>query len=69
MEEKGCTCDICNGEKHNTIYLHSRCHIKSPTWTIYNFEENTLTVICAECSKPIGTFKLHDSEKERLNGV
>jgi len=50
-------CEGC-GEDTVHVFLHSRCHIESPTWAVLNQETGELEIICAECRKPICKFKV-----------
>ena len=54
MEEK---CSEC-GENSSKLYLHSICHIESPTWAILDKEKSEIEIICAECNKSIVKFKV-----------
>ena len=44
------------------LYVHSRCHIRSPTWAKYNDDE--LIIECAECGKMIARFLPISEEAE-----
>lgn len=48
-----CSMENCTHEDHGTMYIHSRCHIKSPTWTYFNPETGELVIECAKCKKVI----------------
>lgn len=50
-------CGDC-GEKATIMYMHSQCHMGSPTWTYIDMEKNVAIVICAECNKEIITLAL-----------
>ncbi len=54
MEDKCSTC----GEESSKLYLHSTCHMKSPTWAILDQEKSEVEIVCAECKKPIVKFKV-----------
>lgn len=43
----GCTCS------DEPMIFRSRCHIHAPTWSWYDKEDGTMTVICSECEKVI----------------
>jgi hypothetical protein len=40
--------------------MHSRCHIKEPTWAILDQEKSELEIICSKCEKSITKFKVAD---------
>ena len=40
------------------LYIHSACHLNSPTWAVYRPNADELEIICAECKKHITTFNL-----------
>lgn len=44
-------------------YIHSRCHLKSPTWAVV-LPDNRLRIECAECKKEIVIFELSDGLDE-----
>jgi len=48
-------CEDC-GCTEGPMYLHGRCHPKSPTWTSIH-PDQTLVVECAECGKTVATFR------------
>lgn len=54
-EVAGCDCN------EGPFYLHSKCHMSSPTWVTVHGD--VLTVLCAECDKQIATFKVVQSQK------
>ena len=43
-EHPGCGCG-------GPMYMHGKCHIDAPTWTV--IEGEVARVICAECDRPI----------------
>lgn len=52
-----CQCENCGGET-DKLYLHSRCHIESPTWAILDQKNQEVEIICSECKAPIVKFKV-----------
>ena len=54
MEDK---CTGC-GESSSKLYLHSACHMKTPTWAILDPEKSEVEIVCAECEKPIVKYKI-----------
>lgn len=48
------------GKPQNIMYMHSRCHINSPTWTKVDFDLNQAIIECAECGKEIMRLKLEE---------
>ena len=54
MEEK---CSGC-GEDSSKLYLHSACHMESPTWAILDTEKQEIEIVCAECEKSIVKYKI-----------
>lgn len=49
-------CEECGCE--GKLYLHSRCHVESPTWAVLDQEKSELEIVCAECELPIVKFKV-----------
>lgn len=50
------------------LYIHSNCHIESPTWCYY--KDGVLTVECSVCKLYIASFKaelLDDYNKGKDN--
>lgn len=50
------------------VYIHSDCHIESPTWCSYR--NGILSVECSICKKHITSFKaemLEDNNKGKEN--
>lgn len=47
-----------NGNKPNVLYMHSKCHIKSPTWTKIDFDTNQAIIECAECGEEVVRLRL-----------
>lgn len=46
-ENPNCTHVDCD------LTIHSRCHVKTPTWTKYSKATGVLTIICSLCRKTI----------------
>lgn len=44
-------CGCCDNHKEEPLYLHSCCHPKSPTWTMYH--QGWVKVVCSKCGKPV----------------
>jgi hypothetical protein len=65
-------CKLCD-EEEDWLYLHSACHIESPTWA--RVKGNVLEIVCAECEKLIVQFRVRtdaelfqlDTQKEEIN--
>jgi hypothetical protein len=51
-------CDGCGDE--GSLYLHSRCHIQSPTWAVLSGD--VLTIKCAECEAVVVRFRIVGEE-------
>lgn len=45
-----------NGHASYEMYLHSRCHPRTPTWAVLG--GGFIRIECAECQKEIATFDL-----------
>ena len=54
MECHDCGKDV----EHDRVYLHSKCHVGSPTWAILDQEKSELEIICSVCEKQICRFKV-----------
>jgi hypothetical protein len=67
-----CRCSEC-GEAAQELAIHSKCHVDSPTWAWYDSENDLLHIKCAECERPIATFRLNpkglDEDRAVLHGV
>jgi hypothetical protein len=54
-------CAMCGpGVTHTGLYLHSRCHPTSPTWTVLEQDHPemlSLRVECATCGKLVERFR------------
>jgi hypothetical protein len=50
------------GHESDQLYLHSRCHIKAPTWAVIEYafkpDGTYLRVECSECKALVVRFKL-----------
>lgn len=46
------------GATDQPMYLHSKCHIATPTWAVISADGKTLTIECAACGKEVGTFQV-----------
>jgi ribosomal protein S27E len=51
LQMKGCSNPKCDCHNEGLLFMHSKCHPKSPTQTY--FEDGMLTIMCAECREVI----------------
>lgn len=55
--DEKCDAEGCNHTSdEQPMYLHARCHIRSPLWAI--LYQGKLFMVCAECDAPVKTFDL-----------
>jgi hypothetical protein len=44
------------------LYMYSRCHLSSPTWTKVDFTTHEAVIECAECGTEIARLKLAEAK-------
>ena len=53
----------------SAVYLHSKCHLTSPTWVMVHADGKHATVECAECRQPIAIIELGNEKKARKRAL
>lgn len=59
-----CSMENCDHKDHGPFYFHSRCHMRSPTWTYFNQLTGELVIECAECKKEIARIQPFEFQLE-----
>lgn len=57
-------CCVCGAEE--ALYLHARCHPRSPTWAVLTGD--VLTIECAECQTVVVQFRITGTQPSRAQG-
>jgi phage FluMu protein Com len=52
-------CENCGAD--GSVYLHSKCHPKVPTWAVLSGD--VLTIECAACQKVLARFRVISEEE------
>lgn len=54
-------CDACGDSGVEKLYLHPRCHLRSPLWVEYS--DGIITATCAECGKHVTSIAVASEDK------
>ena len=65
LDQVQCSCGRIACE--DPVFLHSGCHIKSPTWCSYF--DGVLTVRCAECKKIVAEIAVAKKESDAYDNA
>jgi len=49
----------CSAKSAEPFYLHSRCHVSSPTWAIY--QNGSLWITCSQCGDVVAVIQVAES--------
>jgi|GEM_PF-6607746 len=65
LDRLTCAAPGCTHENHGPLFLHSRCHLKSPTIIRY-WGDGVVEIRCKICNHFVGSIALQAEQAEQL---